>query len=80
MGGMNLNEVESDLFASFNGCDESVFNALYVVLGHRDGFRVICSEGYITRTVNYPMSRINKNRIRNEGGSQTIVRPTALIL
>ena len=80
MSGMDLNEVESDLFASFDGCDESVFNALYVILGHRDGFRVICGKGYITRTVNYPMSRVNENLIQGKGEPQTIVLPTTLIL
>ena len=63
MGGMDLNEVESDLLASFNGCDESIFNASYVVLGHRDGFRVIGGERHVTWTVNYPMSRVSENLV-----------------
>ena len=63
MGGVNLDEVESDLLGSFNGCNESIFDTLYVVLGHRDGFRVIRSEGYVARTVNCLTSRINENMI-----------------
>ena len=67
MGGVNLDEVESDLLASFNGCNKGIFDALYVVLGHRDGFRVIIGEGYIARTVNYAMSRVNENMIAERG-------------
>ena len=63
MGGVYLDEVESDLLASFNGCNESIFDALHVVIGHRDGFRVIIGEGYIARTVNYAMSRVNENMV-----------------
>ena len=63
MRGVNLDEVESDLLGSFNGCDESILDALYVVLGHRDGFRVIRGEGYIARTMNCLTGRINENMI-----------------
>ena len=82
MSGMDLNEVEPDLFASFNSYNESVFDALYVVLGHRDRLRVARSEGDVTRTVNYLVSRVGLTRIwsRGEGKPQTIVRPTALTL
>jgi len=61
MSGMDLDEVESDLLAPFNGCNESVFDALYVTLGHRDWFRIILGEGYIARTVNYPTRLVNEN-------------------
>lgn len=63
MGRVDLDKVESDLLASLDGCDESVFYALYVVLGHRDGFRVIRGEGYVTWTVNYSVSRVDENLI-----------------
>ena len=63
MGGVNLDEVKSDQPASFNGCNESIFDALHVVIGHRDGFRVIIGEGYVARTVNYVMSRVNENMV-----------------
>ena len=63
MGGVYLDEVESDLLTSFNGCNERIFDALYVVLGHRDGFRVISGEGYVARTVNCVMSRVNENMV-----------------
>lgn len=58
MSGMNLNEVESSLFAPFNGCDISVFDVLYVVLGHRDRFRVVLAKGDVTGTVNYTIARV----------------------
>lgn len=52
MGGMDLNKVEPDLFASFDSCNESVLDTLYVVLGHRDGICVVRGEGYVARTIN----------------------------
>ena len=59
MGGVDLDEVESDLLASLNGRNKSIFDTLYVVLGHYDGFRVIIGEGYVTWTINYPMNRVS---------------------
>lgn len=60
MGRMDLDEVESDLLASFDGGDESILNPLNVVLGHRDGLRVIIPVGDVARTINYPIEWVNK--------------------
>jgi len=45
MSGMDIDEVEPDLFASFNGCNESIFDALYASHGHRDVFRMSSANG-----------------------------------
>ena len=66
MSGMDLDKVEPDLLASFNGCNKSVFDTLYIVFGHRNGFSVILGEGYIAWTVNYSTSRVNES---NRGAS-----------
>jgi hypothetical protein len=60
---MDLDEVGSNLLASFNGSDESIFDALHVVLSHRNWFCVICGEGDVTWTVNYSMGRVNGDLI-----------------
>ena len=60
MGRMNLNEVKSNLLASFDGGDISVFNPLDVVLGHRDGLRIIISEGDVAGTVNYLIEQLSE--------------------
>jgi len=67
MSSMDLDEVEPDLLATFNGCNESVFDALYIVLGHRDGLRVTQGEGYVARTVNYSVSGTNENLVGGRG-------------
>lgn len=63
MGGMDLNEVESNLLASLNGGDVSVFNPLNILLGHGNGLRVIIAEGDVTGAVNYPIERVGKDPV-----------------
>ena len=63
MGGMDLNEVESNLLASLNGGDVGVFNPLNILLGHSDGLRVIIAEGDVTWAVNYPIEQVNKDLV-----------------
>ena len=63
MGRMNLNEVESDLLASLDGGDVSIFNPLDVILGHHDGLRVTIAERNVTGAVNYSIERVNEGLI-----------------
>lgn len=63
MGGMDLYEVESNLLASLNGGDVSVFNPLNILLGHSDGLRVIIAEGDVTGAVNYTIKRVDKDPV-----------------
>ena len=63
MGRMNLNEVESDLLASLDGGDVSVFNPLNILLGHRDGLRVIIVERDVAGAVDCPIERVNEDLI-----------------
>jgi len=53
MGGMNLDEVESGLFAPFGSSDPGIFDASDVILSHRSGLRVVRGEGNVARTINY---------------------------
>lgn len=79
MSGVDFNEVESSLLASFNGSNICVFDALYVVLGHREGFRVILAKGGVIGTINYTID-LMRTKSRNGGQLQTTVGPTILIL
>jgi len=63
MGCMNLNEVGSDFLASLNGGDVSIFNPLNILLGHRDGLRVIIAERDVTGAVNYSIECVNEDLI-----------------
>ena len=67
MSGVDLDEIKPDLLASLNGCNESVFDTLYFVLGHRNGLRVTIGEGHVARAVNYSVSLVNEKLVVGRG-------------
>jgi len=63
MGGLNLDEVESGPFASFNGGDVGIFDTLDVVPGHGPGFCIVRGEGDITRTIDCSFGQVDEVEI-----------------